>query len=150
VSVRGWKPRAYLHAEARIPRRVTVNTLISPFDPLVWERARTERLFGFRYRIGIYTPPAQRVHGYYALPYLLGDALVARVDLKVDRRAGVLLVPGAWAEPGHPPATVAPALAQALRDLAAWLELEDIATPEQGDFAVPLAGALGGRRRVTV
>jgi uncharacterized protein YcaQ len=114
VAVRGWKPRAYLHAEARIPRKVDVATLVSPFDPLVWERARTERLFDFHYRIGIYTPPEQRVHGYYALPFLLGDQLVARVDLKAERRTGTLLVPGVWAEPGHATGEVAARLAGAL------------------------------------
>jgi uncharacterized protein YcaQ len=150
VKVAGWKPRAYLHHEAAIPRRVSANTLVSPFDPLVWERSRTLRLFDFHYRIGIYTPPAQREHGYYALPYLQGDALVARVDLKADRRAGTLLVPGAWMEPGRSAPTVAEGLADALRDLASWLELDAIGPPHAGDLAAPLAAALGGRSRVTV
>ena len=142
VTVRGWKPRAYLHASAKVPRKVDVATLVSPFDPLVWERARTERLFDFHYRIGIYTPPEQRVHGYYALPFLMGDQLVARVDLKADRRTGTLLVPGAWAEAGHEPGEVAARLAGALADLAAWLGLDRIGRPEQGDLAAPLAAAL--------
>jgi len=142
VAVRGWKPRAYLHASAKLPRKVDVATLVSPFDPLVWERARTERLFDFHYRIGIYTPPEQRVHGYYALPFLLGDRLVARVDLKAERRAGTLLVPGVWAEPGHATGEVAARLAGALTDLAAWLGLERIGRPERGDLAAPLAAAL--------
>jgi uncharacterized protein YcaQ len=142
VAVRGWKPRAYLHASAKLPRKVDVATLLSPFDPLVWERARTERLFDFHYRIGIYTPPEQRVHGYYALPFLLGDQLVARVDLKAERRAGTLLVPGVWAEPGHATGEVAARLAGALTDLAAWLGLERIGRPERGDLAAPLAAAL--------
>lgn len=145
VIVRGWKPRTYLHAEARLPRRVEVSTLLSPFDPLIWERARTERLFDFHYRIGIYTPPDQRVHGYYALPFLHGEHIVARVDLKADRKAGVLLVPGAWAEPGHPSGAVAEALAVALQDLAAWLGLGQIGPPGTGDLAGPLGRVLRGR-----
>jgi uncharacterized protein len=142
VAVRGWKPRAYLHAAARFPRKVDVATLLSPFDPLIWERARTERLFDFHYRIGIYTPPGQRVHGYYALPFLLGDRIVARVDLKADRKAGVLLVPGAWAEPGHDPGVVAERLAGALQELADWLGLGPIAAPDTGDLAPALTAAL--------
>ncbi len=150
VAVQGWKPRAYLYAEAKIPRRVSAATLISPFDPLIWERNRTERLFDFHYRIGIYTVPGERVHGYYALPFLLDDRLVARVDLKADRKAGVLLVPGAWAEPGRAPDLVAERLAPVLVELAEWLGLSAIAAPEQGDLAGGLAAALSGIKRSTV
>ncbi|GAA3301097.1 winged helix-turn-helix domain-containing protein [Dactylosporangium vinaceum] len=147
VEVEGWKLRGYLHADARIPRRITAATLVSPFDPLMWERGRVQRLFGFNYRIEIYVPPAQRLYGYYVLPFLLGDRLVARVDLKADRKAGILQIPAAWIEPltgrGVPgEAEVAEALAVELCRFAGWLGLEEVDLPQRGDFAVPLAKAL--------
>jgi uncharacterized protein YcaQ len=150
VAVEGWRVPAYLYGGAKIPRRIRAATLVNPFDPLIWERGRTERLFGVRYRIEIYTPAAKRVHGYYVLPFLLDDALVARVDLKADRAAGVLRVPGAWSEPGRRPDDVVPALAAALRAMADWLGLDDVAPSGQGDLARPLAGALRGSARATV
>lgn len=150
VAVEGWKPRAYLHHSASIPRQVRASTFVSPFDPLIWERSRTERLFDFRYRIEIYTPPEKRIHGYYVLPFLHGDAFVARLDLKADRKAGVLRVPGAWREPGPPAGEVAPAVARGLLDLAAWLGLDSVARPERGDLANDLAAALDRHRGVTV
>jgi hypothetical protein len=116
--------------------------LLAPFDPLVWSRPRTERIFGFRHRIEFYTPAAKRVHGYYVLPFLLGDRLVARIDLKNDRRAGVLRVLGAFAEPGADPGAVAPELAAELWLLAGWLELEHVSVARNGDLAGRLAKAV--------
>jgi len=142
VAVHGWKPAGYLHHQAKVPRRVRAATLISPFDPLIWERARTERLFDLNYRIEIYVPAAQRLYGYYVLPFLLGDRFAARVDLKADRKTGVLQIPAAWIEPTAEQDETAAALAAELRRLAAWLGLSDIAAPRRGDLAGPLSAAL--------
>lgn len=142
VAVHGWRHQAYRHTAARTPRRITGRALLCPFDPLIWERSRTERLFGFRYRIEIYVPRAQRVYGYYVFPFLLDGELVARVDLKADRAARVLRVPGAFAEPGGDAGRTLPELAAALQDMAAWLGLDGVAVGDGGDLADPLRRAL--------
>jgi uncharacterized protein len=143
VEVEGWPAPAYLWPDAPAPRKLHASALISPFDSLIWFRQRTERLFGFRYRIEIYTRAAERVHGYYVLPFLLGEHLVARVDLKSDRDRGALLVQGAYAEPGVDRPRVAGALADELRLVASWLELDDVVVARRGDLAVALAAAVG-------
>ncbi|WP_430423837.1 winged helix-turn-helix domain-containing protein [Phenylobacterium sp.] len=141
VAVKGWREPAYLDAGARRPRRIETHALLSPFDNLIWFRERTERMFGVRYRIEIYVPAEKRQHGYYVLPFLEGDALTARVDLKSDRKAGVLIVQSAHAEPWASDETPVK-LAHELKRMAGWLGLESVRVQPKGDLAQALDAAL--------
>lgn len=140
VVVDGWGKPAWLHRDARIPRRIETAALLSPFDPIVWERARTERMYGFHYRIEIYTPEPKRIFGYYTLPVLLDDALVGRIDLKTDRQAGVLRVQSAWTEADARPDVTR--IAELVRQAAAWQKMERIDVVRRGDLAPALAAEL--------
>ena len=142
ARVEGWREAAVLHPEAE-PARIEARSLLSPFDPVVWFRPRTRRLFGFDYRFEIFVPAEKRWWGAYVLPFLFGDRLVARVDLKSERPGKRLLVVGAWLEPGVDRDTAAAALAAELREWAAWLGLGRVAVGRRGDFARALSKALG-------
>ncbi len=138
VRVEGWKHPGYMHPEAKLPRKISGAALISPFDSLVWERDRTERLFGFRYRIEIYVPQPKRVYGYYVLPFLVDGELVGRVDLKSDRKASTLLVQGAYNEDGRNPGDVAVRLAPEITSMSEWLGLKDVKVAKRGNLAAAL------------
>jgi uncharacterized protein YcaQ len=142
VTVKGWREKAYLDPAARRPRRIDAQALLSPFDNLIWFRERTERMFGVRFRIEIYTPAEKRTHGYYVLPFLEGDAITARVDLKADRKAGTLIVQASHAEPWAGEATPV-RLAEELKLMAGWLGLERVRVEPKGDLAGALAAAVG-------
>ena len=138
VTVEGWDQAAYLAPEAQRPRTVKANALLSPFDNLIWFRERAERLFDVRMRLEIYTPAHKRTHGYYVLPFLQGEAITARVDLKADRKAGLLRVLAAHREPAANAATAA-LLAVELKLMANWLGLAGVAVASSGDLAPTLA-----------
>jgi uncharacterized protein YcaQ len=142
VSVEGWKQTAYAVPELRVPRSVDVRAIVSPFDPLMWERKWTKAVFGFDYQIEIYVPAAKRIYGYYVLPFVMGDRFAARVDLKADRKTSTLIVHAAYLEPGCHPRETAVALATELRSLASWLSLTAFAIGRKGDLARPLKRAL--------
>jgi len=139
VAVSGWRDVAYMIPGTKQPRDMQVRALVSPFDSLVWCRPRIERVFDFHYRIEIYVPAPKRIYGYYVLPFVLGDKIVARVDLKADRHNSCLLVPGAFSEPDVDIKYVAAELMLELREMAAWLGLENIRVGNNGDLAKPLA-----------
>jgi len=138
VSVESWTEPAYLASGARLPRSISTAALLSPFDPLVWFRPRAQRLFGFHYRIEIYVPESKRKWGYYVLPFLMGDQLVARVDLKADRKSSTMLVQAAHVEEGVEGLHVASALACELRTLGSWLDLKTIKVARKGNLATKL------------
>lgn len=142
ANVEGWKEKAYLSRRARRPRALSCSTLLSPFDPVVWYRPRAERLFDFFYRIEIYVPAAKRKWGYYVLPFLMNDRIVARVDLKADRKQSCLLVPATHKEENIDEQDVAAKLAIELKSLAGWLGLENIKVSRRGVFARLLADAV--------
>lgn len=151
VAVEGWTTagraaKAWVHVDAALPRRVDATAILTPFDPVVWFRDRAERLFAFEYRIEIYTPAPRRRFGYYSLPVLIGDDVVARVDLKADRANSTLLVQSAWWEDERP-ADAAPRLADELRHAARWQGLDAISVSQWGDATADIADVLPEARR---
>jgi uncharacterized protein YcaQ len=146
ARVEGWKEQAYLHPQARVSGSVDFRALVTPFDSLVWNRSRTERMFGMKYTIEMYVPPPKRVYGYYVCPFLLGDTLVGRCDLKADRARRVLMVQSAFVEPSKNTRRAAPDLASELRAMQEWLELDRIEVGERGDLAAALSRNIDVRR----
>jgi uncharacterized protein YcaQ len=142
VTVNGWRGPAWLHRDARIPRRMEATAMLSPFDPVVWRRDRAERLFDFHYRIEIYTPAHKRVFGYYSLPILLDEAIVGRIDVKNDRQAGVLRVQSAWHEPHADTAIVAERVAPLLTRTLEWQGLDGLEVKDRGTLARAIASEL--------
>ena len=142
IHVEGWTKPAYMAAGVRLPRAVEARAIVSPFDPILWERKWTKSIFGFDYQIEIYVPAPKRVARYCVLPFLLGDRFAARVDLKADRKASTLVVHAAYLEPGCDPRATASALAGELRALAEWLSLDAFAVGAKGNLARPLKRAL--------
>lgn len=135
VRVEGWKQPAFVVPSAKIPKSVDARAIVSPFDPVLWERKWTKAVFDFEYQIEIYVPAPKRIHGYYVLPFLMGDRFAARVDLKADRKSSTLIVHSAYVEAGRDSGTVADALADELRSMAAWLSLESFAVGRKGNLA---------------
>ncbi|HET9373273.1 MAG TPA: crosslink repair DNA glycosylase YcaQ family protein [Vicinamibacterales bacterium] len=146
MQVEGWKRTAYVVPGARIPRTIDARAIVSPFDPILWERKWTNAVFGFAYQIEIYVPAPKRVHGYYVLPFLDGDRFAARVDLKADRKASSLIVQAAFLEHGHHSAEIARALGEELRLMARWLGLERFTVGRKGNLAPRLRAELAARR----
>jgi uncharacterized protein len=138
VSVQGWTKQAYLHRDATLPKTAGATALLSPFDPLVWNRDRAERLFNFHYRIELYTPEAKRKFGYYVLPFLHGDKIAGRLCLKADRESSTLKVNASHHETGVDTSSIAPALAMELKLLAKWLGLQNVAVSKSGNLAPAL------------
>ncbi len=141
VTVRGWSTPAYLWTAAARPRKLVVDGLVAPFDTLVFDRKRLLEVFGTHYRIGLYTPKADRVHGYYVYLFVMDDTIAARVDLKADRKAGALLVQAAWLEDGAPEAQTAVRLSAELRRMADWLGLAEVVVADRGTLASALSTA---------
>ena len=142
VEVEGWDKLAYLVPGTRVPRQASATALVSPFDSLIWYRERTERLFTFEYRIEIYVPEPKRKYGYYVYPFLMGEDLVARVDIKADRKAGALLAKGVYLEPGADPTRTAKALAAELNLMAEWLGMDEVKVGRRGNLAAKVKGFL--------
>lgn len=135
AQVERWAAPGYIVPRARVPRSIEATAIVSPFDPLVWERAWTKAVFDFTYQIEIYVPAHKRIHGYYVLPFLMGDRFAARVDLKADRKSSTLIVHAAYVEPGFDPRRVGQALAEELRAMARWLSLESFKVGRKGNLA---------------